>query len=97
PDDGHRQADRGGDTRSTQPLGQEPRAGLRRPPWNTARFLTVMELHSLAAPYGDIATANGLYAPGWAPGLATWGRAWEWLARRLGVPGAFHVLRVRRR
>lgn len=79
------------------PWGLLHRRELRRPPWASASFLTETDLRELAAPYGDVTTAEGLHAPGAASGLRLWGRPWERLAGRLGVPGAFRVTRIERR
>ncbi|MFP4636512.1 MAG: class I SAM-dependent methyltransferase [Nitriliruptoraceae bacterium] len=78
------------------PWGWAHRAELRRRPWTDARFLSGDELVALASPHGDVQTWQGLFAPGWLPGLDRVGAAVERASHRLGVPGAFRVTRIRR-
>jgi SAM-dependent methyltransferase len=80
------------------PWGWAHRYSLRRRPWAGARFLSRDDLVALGSPHGDIDVRQGLFAPGWLPGLDRCGvgAAVERASHRLGVPGAFRVARIRR-
>ena len=77
------------------PWGLAHRRRFRRPPWDSARFLSASELRSLGAPYGETSLTSVLYAPGRACGRLL-GRVME--KGRFLAPGfgAFRVLTVRR-
>jgi SAM-dependent methyltransferase len=79
------------------PWGWAHRSELRRRPWTEARFLTRDDLVALASPHGEVQIWQGLFAPGWLPGMGRLGAAVEWAGSRLSLPGAFQVIRIRRR
>lgn len=79
------------------PWGWAHRRALGRPPWVDARFLTPEELAAMGRRHGDVQAAQGLYAPGWLPGLDRWGGVLERLGHLLPVAGALQVVRIRRR
>lgn len=74
------------------PWGAARHRRLRRPPWQTARFVTGRELAALGRPVGRVTLQAALFAPGALPGLGQIGPLLEGIGRACPMFGAFQVL-----